>query len=151
MDDTDKRILQFLSENARMKASAISQEVNLSVSAVISRIQRMEANEIIRGYTVVLNPEKVGTNIGAWMEIRLEHNRYTESFVAQLMEMQNVTHCDYLTGEYDFLVEIRACSKEILDGLHQRITAIEGVCATKTHFILRNEKETRATLLPLRA
>ena len=63
MDDTDKKILRCLRENARMSASAMGQRVNLSVSAVIERIRKMENSGIIRQYTTLVDPTFMGRDI----------------------------------------------------------------------------------------
>ena len=55
MDRIDANILKCLTRDARMNASQISQQVNLSVSAVIERMKKMEASGLIRGYTAVVD------------------------------------------------------------------------------------------------
>ncbi len=56
MDEIDVKILKCLRNNARENASVISDKVNMSVSAVIERIRRMEAAGVIRQYTVLSIP-----------------------------------------------------------------------------------------------
>ena len=58
MDNTDVLILNALSENARVSASVLSEKVNLSVSAVIERIKKLENSGVIRQYTTVLDEQK---------------------------------------------------------------------------------------------
>jgi len=147
MDALDIRILRSLSLNARRKASAISQEIGLSVSAVIERIRKMEDGSIIRGYTTVLDQKRLGNDISAYMEVSLEHPRYCEGFAARALALENVLACHYLTGDFDFMLYIVAKSSEALEGIHRQIKEIEGVSSTKTHFVLRAVKE-GACLLP---
>ena len=73
LDSVDYAILGCLKENARMSASEIGKKINLSVSAVIERIKKLEKNQIIQGYTVSLNQSKMGNSLVAIMEVSLEH------------------------------------------------------------------------------
>ena len=147
MDAIDIKILRALSENARQKASAISQEINLSVSAVIERIHKLEDNGVILGYTAVLDQKRLGHDISAWMEICLEHPKYYDAFVAAVQNIDNILACHYLTGDFDFMIHVVAPSSEALEAIHRRIKKIEGVSATKTHFVLKSVKS-NALLMP---
>ncbi len=70
-----------------MRISAISQKVNLSVTAVIDRIKKLEKTGIIKQYTVVINPEKIGKDITAFISVSLEHPKNNnESSFASLLD-----------------------------------------------------------------
>ena len=86
MDQIDHKILTCLKDNARQKASAISDEINLSVSSVIDRIHKMETSGIIQGYTVVLDQKRLGNDVTAVMEVSLEHPNYYDDFVKMVQE-----------------------------------------------------------------
>jgi len=140
MDALDVKILRSLTENARQKASAISQEISLSVSAVIERIHKLEDSGVIRGYTAVLDQRRLGNDIAAWMEVCLEHPKYYDAFTARVADMGNILTCHYLTGDFDFMLHIVARSSEALEAIHRQIKGIEGVSSTKTHFVLKTVK-----------
>ncbi len=141
MDALDAKILDHLTRNARCRASALSQEVNLSVSAVIERIHKLEESGIIRGYTAILDQKRLGNDISAWMEVCLEHPKYYDGFVEKIQPVSNILTCHYLTGDYDFILHIVAQSSEALEVIHREIKGIPGVSATKTHFVLKTVKE----------
>ena len=141
MDALDLKILDRLTRNARCRASALSREVNLSVSAVIERIRKLEDSGVIRGYTAVLDRKLLGNDISAWMEIRLEHPRHYEDFTACVNAHPNILTCHYLTGDYDFILHVVARSSEALEAVHREITDIPGVSSVKTHFVLKSVKE----------
>ena len=69
MDHIDAKILGCLTKDARMNASMISQKVNLSVSAVIERMKKMEASGLIRGYTVRIDEKMAGFHVQAMISI----------------------------------------------------------------------------------
>jgi len=147
MDALDIKILRALGANARMKASAISKEINLSVSAVIERIHKLEDSGVIAGYTTVLDQKCLGNDISAWMEVCLEHPKHYDNFVAQAQKIDHILACHYLTGDFDFMLHVVARSSEALEGIHHKIKKIEGVSATKTHFVLKTVKN-NSCLLP---
>lgn len=147
MDVIDYKILHCLKENARQKASSIGEEINLSVSAVLERIRKMERCGLIEGYTVVLDQKQLGNDMTALMEVSLEHPRYYDSFTAMVKDNENIISCDYLTGDFDFILKILTDTSESLEAIHRQIKSLEGVSATRTHFVLKNVKHER-TVIP---
>ena len=140
MDQLDYKILECLKQNARQKASAIGNQINLSVSAVIERIHKLEAAGVITGYTVDLDMKKIGQDVTAFMEIGLEHPRFYDSFTAAVRNNPNIISCYYLTGEYDFLLKIVTDSSDSLERIHRQLKSLDGVQTTKTHFALKSIK-----------
>ena len=84
MDKTDFRILKCLKENSRENATTIGAKINLSTSAVIERIKKMEAAGIIRQYTTIIDNEKISNVITAFISVRLEHPKFNESYNEKL-------------------------------------------------------------------
>ena len=140
MDQLDYKILECLKQNARQKASAIGNQISLSVSAVIERIHKLEAAGVITGYTVDLDMKKIGQDVTAFMEIGLEHPRFYDSFTAAVRNNPNIISCYYLTGEYDFLLKIVTDSSDSLERIHRQLKSLDGVQTTKTHFALKSIK-----------
>lgn len=140
MDSMDRSILKCLSENSRQSATGISQTVHLSVAAVIERIRKMERSGVIQQYTIVADQHKIGNDVTALMEVSLEHPKYYDEFTRVMNENDNIVACDYLTGDYDFMLKIQTQSSETLEQLHRIIKSIKGVSATKTYFVLKEIK-----------
>ena len=140
MDNMDYKILKCLKLNARNKASDISKEIHLSVSAVIERIHKMEKNNVIKNYTIIVDQKKLENDVSALMEISLEHPKFYESFTKAIESNSNIVSCYYLTGDFDFMLKIICQSSDHLERIHREIKSLEGVSATKTHFILKNIK-----------
>ena len=107
----------------------------------------MEKDGIIEGYTVVLDQKKLGNDMTALMEVSLEHPRYFDSFTAMVQANENVISCDYLTGDFDFMLKVLTDSSESLERIHRQIKSVEGVSATRTHFVLKNIKN-EVTVIP---
>ncbi len=146
MDAIDYKILMALKENGRRKASDISQEIHLSVSSVIDRIRKLESSGIISAYTIVMDDEKIGNELTALMEISLEHPRFSDGFVAYVNANPHIISCYYLTGEFDYMLKICCSSSHELEEIHREIKQQEGVRMTKTHYVLRTEKNSYSSL-----
>ena len=141
MDKIDFKILNCLKKNARLTASAISDEINLSVSAVIERIKKLESNGVIKGYTIEVDQEKLGNNVVAIMEVGLEHPDFYDEFASMVEKNQHIVACFYQTGAYDFVLQIITDSKEGLERVYRDIKCCKGVSKTETHFVLKTIKD----------
>lgn len=140
MDSMDYKILECLKVNSRIKASAISKEIHLSVSAVIERIHKMEESGIIKNYTIVLDESKMGNDTSALMEVSLDHPKFHESFTKAIKENKNIVFCYYLTGDFDFMLKILCKSSEELEKVHNQIKSLDGVSRTRTYYVLKDIK-----------
>ena len=141
MDQIDSKILQCLTKDARMNASQISQQVNLSVSAVIERMKKMETSGLIRGYTAVIDERQAGFNVQALISIRLEHPKYNQEFNRQMCAHGCVMECFYITGDFDYIARVGVSSTEELTKVLHDIKQIPGVSLTRTYVVLDNVKE----------
>ena len=147
IDEINVKILNCLRENSRENASVISEKVGLSVSAVIERIKKLEANDLIKKYTVVLDKNKIGRDVIALMQITLDHPKYTENFISKVKANNDVLECHYLAGNYDFLIKICTNTTESLEKILNKIKAIEGVSKTTTMIVLSTVKNEYSVLL----
>ena len=141
MDHIDNKILRCLTKDARMNASQISQKVNLSISAVIERMKKMEASGLIRGYTAVIDEKLAGFNVQAMISIRLEHPKYNQEFNRQMCNHDRVMECFYITGDFDYIARIGVSSTEELTKVLHDIKQIPGVSLTRTYVVLDNVKQ----------
>ena len=81
MDALDYKILAALKENSRANATNIGAKVNLSTSAVIERIKKLESAGILKQYTIILDQKLLGRELTAFIYVRLDHPKYYENFV----------------------------------------------------------------------
>ena len=140
MDALDMIILARLSRDGRCRASALSQEVKLSVSAVIERIRKLEESGVIQGYAAVLDQKRLGNDIAAWMEVCLENPRHYDAFAARVLADPRILTCHYLTGGCDFILHVAVQGAGALEALHRDISGIAGVSSAKTLFELKAVK-----------
>ena len=147
VDEINVKILNCLRENSRENASVISEKVGLSISAVIERIKKLEANEYIKKYTVDLDKNKIGRDVTALMQITLDHPKYTENFINKVKSNNDVLECHYLAGNYDFLIKICTNTTESLEKILNKVKAIEGVSKTTTMIVLSTIKNEYSVML----
>ena len=147
MDSVDIKILNYLKENARQKASSISEEINLSVSAVLERIRKLENSGVIKKYTMVLDRKKIGYDMLAFIEVGLEHPKYYDNFTEEVLRNKQILSCHYITGDFDFILQVLTNSSDGLEAVHREIKSIPGVSTTKTQFVLSTIKE-EYTVIP---
>ena len=81
MDSIDYEILSCLKENSRENATNIGAKINLSTSAVIERIKKLESSGLIKQYTAIINQSILGRDLSAFITVRLEHPKHYENFV----------------------------------------------------------------------
>lgn len=141
MDNLDREILSCLEENSREKASVISRRINLSVSAVLERIRKMEQQGIILGYTVHTDKRSLGLGMQAIMEVGLDHASYYDDFAVMVSRIPEIADCYYLNGDFDFLLKLYARDPEDLEKLHNSIKNFKGVARTRIYTVLKNIKE----------
>ncbi|MBQ1756295.1 MAG: Lrp/AsnC family transcriptional regulator [Oscillospiraceae bacterium] len=147
MDVLDRKILACLKENARVNATDIGARVELSTSAVIERIRKMETSGLIRQYTVLLDQSQLNQELTAFIYIRLEHPKFNEPFIAGVRAMNAVTECYYVAGEYDFLLKVVTTQGNTLETVLTEIKSIPGVSLTRTNVVLSTSKQ-ELCLLP---
>jgi Lrp/AsnC family leucine-responsive transcriptional regulator len=140
MDDIDTKIVRLLCENARMTVSEISSNINLSIPAVSERIKKIEASGIIKQYTAIIDPRLVGKNLTAIMSISLERPRYTEKFVEFVKGEKEILECNYIAGDFDYMLKIVTEGTYTLESLLNRIKSVPGVQKTRTIVVLSNVK-----------
>ena len=147
MDTLDRKILVCLRDNARANAKEIGTSINLSTSAVIERIRKMESAGVISHYTVVLDPQLEQT-ITAFIYVRLEHPKYNEDFVQAVNAHGSVAECYYISGDFDFILKVEAMKGVTLETVLADIKSIHGVSLTRTNVVLSTHKREICLLPP---
>ena len=122
MDSLNKKILIELQRNGRVAASEIGRRIGLSAPAVGDRIQKMETEGIILGYTSNINFEKIGLSIQAFITFRsvsISHSEFLK-FVKKLKEVQE---CYIVTGSPGAFLKVAVDSTRNLGLLIDKLKA----------------------------
>ena len=110
LDSKDKKILELLSQDARMSISEISKKSKIQRDSVAYRINKLEKLNVIKFYTTILNPLALGFPIYSYVHIKL-HNldeSLEKQFVAFLVANPQVTYVVKISGEWDYDITIAA-------------------------------------------
>lgn len=150
LDRTDLRMLEVLQSDGRITNADLAEKVNLSASACLRRLQRLEQAGVITGYAAQVDPRAVGLGLQAFVRVQLERHD-AESialFVRRIEESKEVVACHALTGDMDYLLHVVVedldhFSRFLLD----RLLNESGVADVNSSFVLRTVKQTHA--LPL--
>ncbi len=108
IDTLDRKILKLLQHNARITLRDMADQLDTSTTPIFNRIKRMEKEGIIDRYTVIVNPEKLGKKLQAFVQLSLKD--HGEKVVANLLEkitsFDEVLECHYVTGDADFILKV---------------------------------------------
>lgn len=150
IDATDARLLDALQRNGRMSNADLAERVNLSASACHRRVQRLEAEGIIRGYVALLDPRKVGRPTTVFVEITLsgQADEVLDAFERAVARVPDVLECHLMAGSADYLLKVVANDTEDFARIHRRFLAtLPGVAQMQSSFALRTVRQT--TALPI--
>lgn len=123
-----------------MNASEISDNIKLSVSAVIERMKKLEANGVIRRYTVILDDGALGKDVSALMSVSLENPGFNAEFETIVKADPHITECHYMAGDFDYMLKIVTFNTKSLERVLNDIKCVPGVAKTKTMIVLSTVK-----------
>lgn len=139
MDDTDRHLLSLLRDNARTPVATLAKVLRVSRGTVQNRLNRMEADGTVVGYTVRLKPQVEKHRIRALMTVAVEGNRIDALLVA-LRGDPAVSGLHTTNGRWDIVAELQADSLEAFDRVLGRIRLLDGVANTETSLLLSTSK-----------
>lgn len=143
LDDLDLRILSLLREDGRASATQIADQVKLSRPAVADRIDKLERNGVIRGHTVVVDPNALGQAITAFIAARGPSALDPKAWQAfqQLLRSDEVLEAHTVAGEDCYFIKVRTGSIASLTALVSKLTAAPLSLQTRTTIVLRTHCE----------
>ncbi len=139
MDDLDRQLIGALRTNARATVASLAKKLRVARGTVQNRIDKLEKDGTILGYTVRLRPQTEEHRIAALMTIAVEGNR-TDEVVRTLRGDPAVTALHSTNGRWDLVAELRADSLEAFDQVLGRIRMVEGIAGTETSLLLSTQK-----------
>lgn len=139
-DSLDYKILACLKENSRENATSIGEKINLSASAVIERIKKLESSGVIKQHTILVDHKKLGRELTAFIYVRLDHPKYYENFVQVIKKNDSVAECHYIAGDFDFILKVITKADRTLEDVLNSIKSINGVSLTRTSVVLSTNK-----------
>jgi Lrp/AsnC family leucine-responsive transcriptional regulator len=137
LDETDFRIVDELVRNGRVSFAGLGATVGLSPHAAADRVRRLTRAGVITRFTAVVDLERVGRAIDAFIDVRLRPEASPEAFEAAVGAIGRVRDLAFVTGRFDYHVRV-ACAD--VDELDETVRAVRdaGAAQTETRIVLRS-------------
>jgi DNA-binding Lrp family transcriptional regulator len=136
MDRTDREIVALLRENARRSYQDIGRSVHLSAPAVKRRVDRLEQQGVILGYTAVIDPPVFGWHAEAFVDLYCEGMMAAEAIKRAVEDEPGVVSAHTVAGEASARLRVMAEDTKDLEAVLERIRASDGVSRTVTQVVL---------------
>jgi len=140
LDETDVRILEALTLDARLSSRQIAKQSGVSVGTALSRMKRMEKEGIIKAYSALLDHEKIGYELTVVSEITVSKGRLLE-VENEIARLPNVCCVYDVTGMIDAVIIAKFKNRQELSRFTKRLLALPYVERTNTHVVLSTIKE----------
>ena len=152
MDRLDRRILHELQLNGRRSNTALAERVNLSESACLRRVRRLEEQGILRGYVALVDQSGAGYPDNVFVRVTLHSQQQADlvAFERAVHELAEVMECYLMSGDADYLLRVIVNDARDYERIHsQHLTRLPGVDRVHSSFALRTV--IKKTEVPIRA
>ncbi len=140
LDKTDVKILKTLLSDARLSSRQIAKQCGVSIGTVLSRVKKMKKEGIIKGYSALLDQEKLGYELTVVSEITVSKGRLLE-MENEIARLPNVCCVYDVTGLIDAIIVAKFKNREELGKFTKRLLALPYVERTNTHVVLTTIRE----------
>lgn len=140
LDDTDKNILRILQEDGSTSLSKIANKLNIGIATVHRRIERMKMEGVIKKNIVVVDPEKIGKNLSAFIEIK-SLPMYEDDILDTLSLFDEIIEIYWVTGDIDFIIKLIVKDIKEFTKIMEKIRKIKGIVDTRSAIIAKTKKE----------
>jgi len=140
MDDVDRKILKELLKNSRQSFREIARKLDVAVGTVLSRVKNLEKEGIIKGYSVLIDHEKLGYGLTAIIEVTVAKGKLLE-VDEEIAKKPNVCAVYDTTGLTDAMIIAKFKTREELSKFTKSLLSNPYVERTNTHLVLTTIKE----------
>lgn len=138
-------LLEILTENARTPTETIAQMLGQPVEAVAARLRQLEEEKVILGYKALVDADKAQVDrVRAVIEVKItpERDGGFDRIANRIARYDEVHSCHLMSGSYDLLVVVDGDDlKSVAQFVSGKLSTIQGVLSTATHFMLKTYKE----------
>jgi DNA-binding Lrp family transcriptional regulator len=140
IDETDMQIINLLQEDSRLSFNKIAHKLGISVGTALNRVKSLEEKGALKGYTVIVDPNKVGYSLTAIILIQAE-GKHLLDVEKEIAKMNNVISVYDITGDFDIIVVARFKDRESLNAFIKHLLTVPYVKRTVTNVALNVIKE----------
>lgn len=147
LDKTDRKLLSLLQQDCTLSLQALADAVNLTTTPCWKRLKKLEDDGIIRGKVALLDSEKIGLSLTAFMLIKTQqHNSvWYQQFVEVVHSLPEVMAFYRMAGEYDYLLRIQVADMKSYDAFYKRlVNGVPGLLDVTSSFAMEEIKYTTA-------
>ena len=144
LDATDRRILAVLATEARLPVLELARRIGLSKTPTQTRLRRLEASGVIRGYRAILDPIRLGQDHVAFVEVRMTDTREAalSAFNAAVAKIAAIEEVHLIAGNFDYLMKVRTADMRAYRRvLAEQISTLPHVASTSTYVAMQAIKE----------
>lgn len=138
-------IIKILQQNARISNTALGEALGISADEAANEIKKLESQGVIRGYSVILDDVLYDkSTVYATIELKVTPQRDCgfDDIAKTIMMYDEVESISLMSGAYDLAVKVKGDNlRDVALFVSERLSTIEGVLSTATHFILKKYKE----------
>lgn len=145
LDELDQKLITLLRHNARRSISDLALDAGVSRATARARLERLEKDGHILGYTVILRADTVEQAVRGIMMIEIE-GHVTERVVKALGGFSEISEIHTTNGRWDLIAEINADTLSDLDSVLRRVRLVPGITNSETNLLLATPRSTRARL-----
>ncbi|WP_378953634.1 Lrp/AsnC family transcriptional regulator [Pelosinus sp. sgz500959] len=146
LDEIDREILKYLSENGRLSNAELGRLVNLTRAAVRERIHQLVEHGIIDRFTIVVNPLKAGKLLSIYFNINVEWSKIN-LIAQQLANTEEITNIYQMSGQPHLHVHALFDDQEHANRYIQELQEIDGITNVESEFLIARYKERGALLI----
>jgi DNA-binding Lrp family transcriptional regulator len=141
LDEVDRRIVAALRADGRLSMRALASTLHISRASVYSRVERLEREKVITGYTATVDPEKCGLALSAYVYLSVKQQSW-KALRRKVLSIAEVDHAALVSGEHDMVLLVRTPDAATLrDLVLNRLQDMPEVQGTQTVLIF--EEATR--------
>ncbi|MGP0939385.1 Lrp/AsnC family transcriptional regulator [Serratia sp. CY74664] len=151
LDKTDRKLLCMLQQDCTQSLQALADAVNLTSTPCWKRLKRLEDEGYIRGRVALLDNEKLGLGLTAFVLIKTQQHssEWYQAFVQLTSQMPEVLAFYRMAGEYDYLMQVEVADMKSYDGFYKRlVNGVPGLIDATSSFAMEKIKYTTALPVP---
>lgn len=143
LDLIDRKLLMLLQKDSKKTTKDLSNQLNLSVTAVYERIKKLEREGVIRNYVALLDRGKINKSFVVFCHIKLiQHTReYLHTFEHEVTQLTEVLECFHVSGDYDYILKIGVSGmEEYREFMVTKLTNLKHIGSTHSSFMINELK-----------
>jgi len=149
LDRTDLKILAAIQEKGDIKMEELGTQVNLSTSQASRRLERLRREGYITRFAALLNPERLGLGIKAYIAVGLTpHVEIARAFHDLVKRSAEILECSMTTGDTDFLLKVQTKDLKTFRALIAALTSTKQVATLKSSIVIEETKNLSALPIP---